>query len=154
MYDVAQAPLRQNAARAGIYWFANLTRRGALPDVALLNQYIALRAPRGSHLCRVPPLARVHLTCRAARLLSTFPSDRDVLTTKPGDPLLSLHNPVARAALAVQREPQGYAGLTRGPQGASFSPNLYGLNPYLKELSELKTRISFFLKLDHGKYCP
>ena len=29
-----------------------------------------------------------------------------------------------------------------------------GLNPNLIELSELKTRVSFFLKLDNGKYCP
>ena len=29
-----------------------------------------------------------------------------------------------------------------------------GLNPNLIELNELKTRISFFLKLDNGKYCP
>ena len=29
-----------------------------------------------------------------------------------------------------------------------------GLNPYLIELNELKTRVSFFLKLDNGKYCP
>ena len=36
----------------------------------------------------------------------------------------------------------------------AISPNLYGLNLNLKELSELKTRIFFFLELDHGKYCP
>ena len=29
-----------------------------------------------------------------------------------------------------------------------------GLNPNLIELNELKTRVSFFLKLDNGKYCP
>ena len=29
-----------------------------------------------------------------------------------------------------------------------------GLNPNLIELNELKTRVSFFSKLDNGKYCP
>ena len=29
-----------------------------------------------------------------------------------------------------------------------------GLNPNQIELNELKTRVSFFLKLDNGKYCP
>ena len=29
-----------------------------------------------------------------------------------------------------------------------------GLNPNLIELNELKTRVSFFLELDNGKYCP
>ena len=29
-----------------------------------------------------------------------------------------------------------------------------GLNPYLIELNELKTRVSFFLKSGNGKYCP
>ena len=29
-----------------------------------------------------------------------------------------------------------------------------GLNPNVIELNELKTRVSFFLKLDNGKYCP
>ena len=32
-------------------------------------------------------------------------------------------------------------------------PKINGLNPGLIELDEMKTRISFFWKLDRGKYC-
>ena len=35
-----------------------------------------------------------------------------------------------------------------------FSKPFMGLTPNLIELNELKTRVSFFLKLDNGKYCP
>ena len=41
----------------------------------------------------------------------------------------------------------------RAPGRFLFTKPL-GLNPNLIELNELKTRVSFFLKLDNGKYCP
>ena len=40
------------------------------------------------------------------------------------------------------------------PLGRFLFTKLLGLNPNLIELNELKTRVSFFLKLDNGKYCP
>ena len=47
-----------------------------------------------------------------------------------------------------------YMPQTRTPVGRFLFTKPLGLNPNLIELNELKTRVSFFLKLDNGKYCP
>ena len=44
--------------------------------------------------------------------------------------------------------------LLSSPLGRFLFTKPLGLNPNLIELNELKTRVSFFLKLDNGKYCP
>jgi hypothetical protein len=38
--------------------------------------------------------------------------------------------------------------------GCALFPNLYGLNPGLIELTELRPGISSFFKLENGKCCP